>query len=38
MIAQRGPTAAANFATRLAEACAAGRGALRIASGGQIKV
>jgi hypothetical protein len=38
VIAQRGPTAAANFATRLAKACAVRRGALRMASGGQIKV
>jgi hypothetical protein len=38
VIAQRGPVAAANFATRLAKACAVRRGALRMASGGQIKV
>jgi hypothetical protein len=38
VIAQRGPSSAAYFATRLAKDLAAQRGALRLANGGEIKV
>jgi hypothetical protein len=38
LIAQRGPTSAANFATKLSRDLAALRGTLRIANGGELTV